>query len=49
MLEVCLISGVIDNYLLLIEVIGFGLNGKEVEVILDSVNIIVNKNLILFE
>ena len=39
----------LDNHLLLIEVTGFGLNGKEAEAILDSVNITVNKNSIPFE
>ena len=41
--EARLISGATDNHLLLIEVTGFGLNGKEAEAILDSVNITVNK------
>lgn len=44
-----LISGDTDNHLLLIEVTGFGLNGKEAENILDTVNITVNKNSIPFE
>ena len=44
-----LVSGATDNHLLLIEVTGFGLNGKEAEQILDSVNITVNKNSIPFE
>lgn len=47
--EARLISGATDNHLLLIEVTGFGLNGKEAEAILDSVNITVNKNSIPFE
>ena len=41
--EARLISGATDNHLLLIEVTGFSLNGKEAEAILDSVNITVNK------
>lgn len=44
-----LISGATDNHLLLIDVTGFGLNGKEAEAILDTVNITVNKNSIPFE
>lgn len=47
--EARLISGATDNHLLLIDVTGFGLNGKEAEAILDSVNITVNKNSIPFE
>lgn len=47
--EARLISGSTDNHLLLIDVTGFGLNGKEAEVILDKVNITVNKNSIPFE
>lgn len=38
-----------DNHLILIDVTGYGLNGKEAEAILDEVNITVNKNLIPFE
>lgn len=34
---------------MLIDVCELGINGKEVESILDSVNIMVNKNLIFFE
>jgi len=44
-----LISGDTDNHLLLIDVTGFGLTGKEAEAILDSVHITVNKNTIPFE
>lgn len=47
--EARLISGATDNHLLLIDVTGFDLNGKEAENILDSVNITVNKNSIPFE
>lgn len=44
-----LVSGNTDNHLLLMEVTGFGLNGKEAEHLLDSVNITINKNSIPFE
>ena len=44
-----LVSGATDNHLLLIDVRGFDLNGKEAEVLLDQVNITVNKNSIPFE
>lgn len=44
-----LVSGATDNHLLLVEVTGFELNGKEAEQLLDSVNITVNKNSIPFE
>lgn len=47
--EARLVSGSTDNHLLLIDVTGFGLNGKEAEAILDSVDITVNKNAIPFE
>lgn len=47
--EVRLVSGATDNHLLLIDVRGFELNGKEAEAILDSVNITANKNSIPFE
>ncbi|MGX7237596.1 serine hydroxymethyltransferase [Enterococcus phoeniculicola] len=47
--EARLISGDTDNHLLLIDVTDFGLNGKEAETILDTVNITVNKNSIPFE
>ncbi|EMF0160648.1 serine hydroxymethyltransferase [Enterococcus hirae] len=43
------VSGATDNHLVLIDVRGLELNGKEVESILDSVNITVNKNSIPFE
>ncbi|EAC5408514.1 serine hydroxymethyltransferase, partial [Listeria monocytogenes] len=39
-----LVSGATDNHLLLIDVRGFDLNGKEAEALLDQVNITVNKN-----
>lgn len=44
-----LVSGATDNHLLLIDVRGFELNGKEAEALLDQVNITVNKNSIPFE
>jgi glycine hydroxymethyltransferase len=44
-----LVSGAADNHLLLIDVRGFDLNGKEAEALLDQVNITVNKNSIPFE
>lgn len=44
-----LVSGATDNHLLLIDVRGFGMNGKEAEQLLDTVNITVNKNSIPFE
>ena len=44
-----LVSGATDNHLLLIDVGGFELNGKEAEALLDQVNITVNKNSIPFE
>lgn len=44
-----LISGDTDNHLLLIDVTGLGLTGKEAEAVLDSVHITVNKNTIPFE
>ncbi|MFW8596595.1 serine hydroxymethyltransferase [Enterococcus innesii] len=44
-----LVSGATDNHLLLIDVRGFDLNGKEAEAFLDQVNITVNKNSIPFE
>ena len=43
------VSGATDNHLVLIDVRGLELNGKEAERILDSVNITVNKNSIPFE
>ena len=43
------ISGGSDNHLLMLEVTGLGLNGKEAEHILDSVSITVNKNSIPYE
>lgn len=43
------ISGATDNHLLLVDVTGYGLNGKEAEEILDKVHITVNKNTIPFE
>lgn len=47
--EARLVSGATDNHLLLVDVRGFGLNGKEAEAILDSVSITANKNSIPFE
>ncbi|MGX7060154.1 serine hydroxymethyltransferase [Vagococcus humatus] len=44
-----LISGDVDNHLLLIDVSNYGLTGKDAEAILDSVHITVNKNTIPFE
>lgn len=44
-----LISSGTDNHLLLVDVLGFGLNGKEAEQLLDSVSLTVNKNSIPFE
>lgn len=44
-----LISGGTDNHLLLIDVTGFDLTGKEAEHILDEVKITTNKNTIPFE
>lgn len=43
------ISGGTDNHLLLLNVLGFGLNGKEAQELLDTVGITVNKNTIPFE
>lgn len=43
------ISGGTDTHLLLLDVSGFGLNGKEVETLLDSVGITANKNAIPFD
>lgn len=44
-----LISGGTDNHLLLIDVNGFGLTGKDAEKLLDEVKITTNKNTIPFE
>ena len=44
-----LVSGGSDNHLLLVDVRGFGLTGKDAEKLLDKVNITVNKNSIPFE
>ncbi|MDY3706574.1 serine hydroxymethyltransferase [Vagococcus lutrae] len=44
-----LISGDVDNHLLLIDVSEYKLTGKEAEAILDSVHMTVNKNTIPFE
>lgn len=38
-----------DNHLVLIDVTGYGLNGKEAEALLDTVHMTVNKNSIPFE
>ena len=43
------ISGGTDNHLLLLDVTSSGLNGKQVEKLLDTVEITVNKNTIRFE
>jgi glycine hydroxymethyltransferase len=43
------ISGGADNHLLLLKVTEMGMNGKEAESLLDSVNITVNKNSIPYE
>lgn len=47
--ETRLISGDTDNHLLLVDVSGFGMTGKEAEALLDAVAITVNKNTIPFE
>ncbi|KRL39031.1 serine hydroxymethyltransferase [Liquorilactobacillus uvarum] len=47
--EARLVSGGTDNHLLLVDVRDFGVNGKEAEHLLDSLNITVNKNSIPFE
>lgn len=47
--EARVISGDVDNHLLLIDVTGFGLTGKKAEEILDQVGITVNKNSIPFD
>ena len=47
--KVRLISNGTDNHLLLLDVTGFGLTGKEAEKLLDQVKITVNKNTIPFE
>ncbi len=47
--ETRVLSGATDNHLLLIEVTGFELTGREAEELLDSVHITVNKNSIPFE
>lgn len=44
-----LVSGGSDNHLLLVDVRGFSLTGKDAEKLLDEVNITVNKNSIPFE
>ncbi|MCF7927676.1 MAG: serine hydroxymethyltransferase [Spirochaetales bacterium] len=44
-----IISGGTDNHLILFDVSGFGLSGKEAEAILDEANITVNKNSIPFD
>ena len=43
------ISGGTDNHLMLIDVTGFGLTGKQAEVLLDEANITANKNGIPFD
>nr|WP_319217484.1 serine hydroxymethyltransferase [uncultured Trichococcus sp.] len=47
--ELRVISGGTDNHLLLLDVTSSGLNGKQVEKLLDTVEITVNKNTIPFE
>lgn len=47
--ETRVISGSSDNHLLLLEVTGFDVTGREAEELLDSVHITVNKNSIPFE
>ncbi|MGX7205130.1 serine hydroxymethyltransferase [Enterococcus pingfangensis] len=47
--ETRVISGGSDNHLLLLEVTGFDITGREAEELLDSVQITVNKNSIPFE
>lgn len=44
-----LVAGGTDNHLLLLDVTGLGINGKQAEKLLDSVNITLNKNSIPFE
>ncbi|AUJ31697.1 MAG: serine hydroxymethyltransferase [Liquorilactobacillus nagelii] len=44
-----IISGGTDNHLMLVDIRGFGLNGKQAQSVLDSVHITVNKNTIPFE
>ena len=41
-----IVSGSTDNHLMLVDLTNFGLTGKEVEKLLDSVNITANKNTI---
>lgn len=47
--NVRLVSGETDNHLLLLDVTGYDMTGKEAEQLLDSVHITVNKNAIPFE
>lgn len=47
--EARVISGGVDNHLLLVDVTGFGLTGKKAEEVLDRVGITVNKNAIPFD
>lgn len=47
--KIRLVSGATDNHLLLVDVTGYGMTGKEAEQLLDSVHITVNKNAIPFE
>ncbi len=44
-----IVTGGTDNHLMLVDVRGFDLNGKQAQNLLDSVNITVNKNTIPFE
>ena len=47
--ETRVISGASDNHLILVEVSGFDITGREAEELLDTVHITVNKNSIPFE
>ncbi|MBV7389439.1 serine hydroxymethyltransferase [Enterococcus sp. ALS3] len=47
--EMRVVSGGSDNHLLLLDLAGFEISGREAEEMLDSVNITVNKNSIPFE
>lgn len=47
--QIRMISGGTDNHLLMIDVTGVGLSGKEAEGLLDQVHIFTNKNMIPFD
>lgn len=47
--DVRMISGGTDNHLLMIDVTGLGLSGKEAETLLDKVHIFTNKNMIPYD